>query len=144
MLRKTTSAMTTDQQQVASSPITPRKRITLIFFLGSILGCVPGGSHGASLDCPQIGLSGAVSNLLSDVQVKLVSSGNSIDLANEIYDLINKLQTESPNTSYNELTDMGLLSGGRKPGEPYGFREMASHEAVRYDPAAAARCQYYA
>ena len=74
-------------------------------FLGSILGCVPRWGYTASLDCPQIGPAGAVSNLLSDVQVKLVSSGNSVDLANEISDLVNKLQTETPNISYNELTE---------------------------------------
>ena len=38
-------------------------------------------------------------------QVKLVSSGNSVDVANEIYDLINKLQVEKPNISYADLTD---------------------------------------
>jgi hypothetical protein len=53
-----------------------------------------GWGYPASLDCPRIGPSGAVSNLLSDVQVKLLSSGNSVDLANKIYDLTNKLQTE--------------------------------------------------
>src|SRR5712692_2490507 len=53
---------------------------------------------------PEVG-AGTVSNLLSDVQVKLVTSGNSVDVANEIYDLINKLQIEKPNISYAELTD---------------------------------------
>jgi hypothetical protein len=51
-------------------------------------------------------MAGAVPNLLSDVQVKLVSSGNSVDLANEINDLINKLKIEKPNISYAELTDV--------------------------------------
>ena len=36
----------------------------------------------AGLDCPEIG-PGAVPNLLSEVQSKLVMSGNSVDLANE-------------------------------------------------------------
>jgi hypothetical protein len=40
------------------------------------------------------------------VQTKLVASGNGIDLANEIYDLINKLQIEKPNISYADLTDI--------------------------------------
>ena len=107
MLSKTISATTTGQQQLGRSPTPPRwKQIALLLFLGSILGCVPGLGYAASLDCPQIGPSGAASNLLSDVQVKLVSSGNSIDLANEIYDLINKLQNEEPNISYSDLTDI--------------------------------------
>ena len=33
-------------------------------------------------------------------------SGNSVDLANEINDLINKLQIEKPNISYTELTNV--------------------------------------
>ena len=33
-------------------------------------------------------------------------SGNSVDLANEINDLINKLQIEKPNISYAELTNV--------------------------------------
>jgi hypothetical protein len=49
---------------------------------------------------------GAVPNLLSDVQVKLVTSGNSVEVANEINDLVNKLQIEKPNISYAELTDV--------------------------------------
>ena len=60
--------------------------------------------HGP-LDCPETG-PGAVPNLLSDVQSKLVMSGNSVDLANEINDLINKLQIEKPNISYTELTNV--------------------------------------
>jgi hypothetical protein len=36
----------------------------------------------------------------------VVTSGNSVDVANEINDLINKLQIEKPNISYAELTDL--------------------------------------
>jgi hypothetical protein len=39
-------------------------------------------------------------------RVKLVTSGNSVDVANEINDLVNKLQIEKPNISYAELTDV--------------------------------------
>ena len=35
-----------------------------------------------------------------------MASGNSVDVANEINDLINKLQIEKPNISYAELTDV--------------------------------------
>ena len=45
-------------------------------------------------------------NLFSDLQVKLATSGNTADLANEISDLINKLQIEKPNISYDDLTDV--------------------------------------
>jgi hypothetical protein len=46
-------------------------------------------------------------NLLADsTQAKLVTSGNSVDVANEIYDLINRVQIEEPNISYAELTNV--------------------------------------
>ena len=90
-----------------SSPPAPQwKRIALIALLGGVLGLLPAPGHAAGLDCPEIGPPGAVSNLLSEVQVKLVATGNSVDLANEIYDLINKLQIEKPNISNADLTDI--------------------------------------
>jgi hypothetical protein len=42
---------------------------------------------------------------LSDLQVKLVTSADSVDIANEINDLINKLRIDKPNISYSELTN---------------------------------------
>jgi hypothetical protein len=90
-----------------SSPPAPKwKRIALTALLGGVLGWLPARAYAAGLDCPELGPPGAVSNLLSDVQVKLVATGNSVDLANEIYDLINKLQIEKPNISNADLTDI--------------------------------------
>jgi hypothetical protein len=86
----------------ASSP--RWKRIAFMFLLSGVLGCLPARGHTAGLDCPEMG-PGAVPNLLSDLQVKLVTSSDSVDVANEINDLINKLQIEKPNISYAELTD---------------------------------------
>jgi hypothetical protein len=80
------------------------KRIALIFLLSGVLGCLPARGHTAGLDCPEMG-PGAVPNFLSDLQVKLVTSSDSVDVANEINDLINKLQIEKPNILYAELTD---------------------------------------
>ena len=80
------------------------KRIAFMFLLSGVLGCLPARGHTAGLDCPEMG-PGAVPNLLSDLQVKLVTSSDSVDVANEINDLINKLQIEKPNISYAELTD---------------------------------------
>jgi hypothetical protein len=105
MLRKAIAA--TAVQHWHSLPSHPLwNRIVLIIFLSSVLGCLPGWGHATGLDCPNFDPPGSVSNLLTDMQVKLVASGNSIDLANEIYDLVNRLQTEKPNISYAELTDM--------------------------------------
>jgi hypothetical protein len=87
---------------VASPP--QWKRIAFVFLLSGVLGGLPARGHTAGLDCPEMG-PGAVPNLIADAQVKLVTSGNSVDVANEIYDLISKLQIEKPNMSYAELTD---------------------------------------
>jgi hypothetical protein len=83
----------------------PRLKHFAFAFLLSLLVCMPGRGHTAGLECPEMGPS-AVPNLLTDLQVKLMTSGNSVDLANEINDLINKLQIEKPNVSYAELTDI--------------------------------------
>src|SRR5262249_6252774 len=79
------------------------RRVVLICLLTGALGFLPTNGRTAGLECPEIA---AGSNLLSDAQIKLVASGDSVDVANEIYDLINRLQTEKPNISYSELTDV--------------------------------------
>lgn len=89
-----------------SAPVRGWKRLASIFLLSGILGSLPAWSHAAGLECPEIGPPHAAPNLLTDVQAKLVASGNSIDLANEIYDLINKRQIERPNISYADPTDI--------------------------------------
>jgi hypothetical protein len=79
------------------------KRIALSLLLGGVLGGLPTHGSALGLDCPDIG---SVSNLLTDGQAKLMASGTSIDIANEIDDLINKLQSERPDISYADLTDI--------------------------------------
>ena len=107
MFRTAIALATAVRDRPSVSELAPqRSRIALIALLGGVLGSLPVRGHAAGLDCPEIGPPGAVSNLLSDVQVKLVATGNSVDLANEIYDLINKLQIEKPNISYADLTDI--------------------------------------
>ena len=81
------------------------KRFAFALMLSGLSVCLPARGHTAGLDCPETG-PGAVPNLLTDLQSKLVMSGNSVDLANEINDLINKLQIEKPNISYAELTNV--------------------------------------
>jgi hypothetical protein len=107
MLHKSIAATTAVRARFPVRDSGPRwKYIALIFLLSGVLGGLPSHGNAAGLDCPDIGPPGAVSTLLSDLQTKLVASGNSVDLSNEIYDLINKLQTERPNISYTELTDI--------------------------------------
>jgi hypothetical protein len=106
MLRTTMAAVIAVKDHLPNSASPPRwKRIALIFLVSGVLGGLPAGGHTAGLDCPEMG-PGAVPNLLSDLQVKLVTFSNSVDVANEINDLINKLQIEKPNISYAELTDV--------------------------------------
>jgi hypothetical protein len=105
MLRTAVGAAPAVRDPLSISASSPRwKRIAFMFLLSGVLGCLPARGHTAGLDCPETG-PGAVPNLLSDLQVKLVTSGDSVDVANEINDLINKLQIEKPNISYAELTD---------------------------------------
>jgi hypothetical protein len=106
MLRTTMAAVIAVKDHLPNSASPPRwKRIALIFLVSGVLGGRPARGHTAGLDCPEMGGPGAVSNLISNVQAKLVTSGNSVDVANEINDLINKLHVEKPNISYAELTD---------------------------------------
>jgi hypothetical protein len=86
-------------------PASRRKRIAFIFLLSCMFLCLPVRGEAAGLDCPEMGAS-AVPNLLTDLQVKLVTSGDKVDLANEINELIYKLQIAKPNISYSELTDI--------------------------------------
>ena len=81
------------------------KHMVFALLLSSLSICLPARGHTAGLDCPETG-PGAVPTLLTDLQAKLVMSGNTVDLANEINDLINKLQIEKPNISYGELTNV--------------------------------------
>lgn len=106
MLRTAITAVTVVQDRIRISVSVPRWKCgALIILLCGVLGCLPVRSYAAGLDCPEMS-SGAVRNLLTDVQVKLVASGNAVDVANEIYDLVNRLQIENPNISYAELTDV--------------------------------------
>src|SRR5215831_7908063 len=82
------------------------RRIALVLVLSSLLGCLATGSRAAGLECPETG-PGAVPGLLAHVkQPQFVASQNSADLANEIYDAINRLQIERPNISYTDLTNV--------------------------------------
>jgi hypothetical protein len=110
MLRTAVAAAPAVRDPLTISASSPRwTRIAFMFLLSGVLGCLPARGHTAGLDCPQMG-PGTVPNLLSDLQVKLVTSSDSVDVANEINDLINKLQIEKPNISYAELTDVLLAA----------------------------------
>ena len=120
------------------------KRMVFALLLSGLSICLPARGHTAGLDCPETG-PGAVPTLLTDLQAKLVMSGNTVDLANEINDLINKLQIEKPNISYAELTNVIVAAYCpvvAKHDEFDRLGEMAPHAAVRCGPAATDRCQH--
>jgi hypothetical protein len=100
-----TACMTTQGRQLLSASFPRWKRIAFAFLLVGALGCLPMRSQAAGLDCPEVG-PGSVPNLLTEMQVKLIPSAERVDLANEINDLINKLQILQPNISYAELTNV--------------------------------------
>lgn len=110
MLRTAIVATTISGDVLPKSSLVPRpKRLAFALIISGLFFCLPARGHAAGLDCPEIGR-GAVPNLLADLQVKLMTSGNSADLANEISDLINKLQLEKPNISYAELTNVAVAA----------------------------------
>jgi len=106
MLRtKAAVAMATRDWQLFSEPVSRWKRIAFSLLLVGVLGCLPMRSQAAGLDCPELG-PGSVPNLLNDLQIKLIASADSADLANEINDVVNKLQILKPTISYAELTNV--------------------------------------
>ena len=128
----TASAVVRSDSLLSLAWVQQWKRVTFALMLSGLSICLPARGYTAGLDCPEIG-PGAVPNLLTNVQSKLVMSGDSVDLANEINDLINKLQIEKPNISYAELTNVIEFDG---------LGEMASHAPVRSGLAATDRCQH--
>ena len=106
MFRRASAATTAFPDAMPLSSLSLRwKCWAFALLLTGLFVCLPGRGKAAGLDCPEIG-PGAVPNLIADLQVKLVMSGNSTDLANEINYLINKLQLEKPNISYADLTNV--------------------------------------
>jgi hypothetical protein len=89
-------------------PLSRWTRIAFPLLLASAL-CLPISAHAAGLECPELG-PGSIPNLLSDLQIKLIPSADRLELANEINDLINKLQILKPNISYTELTNVTIAA----------------------------------
>ena len=95
--------------------------ITFAFALLVFLCCLAGQSYGADiLDCPEIG-SGSVPDLISDTTGGgLFTTDNSIDLANEINESINRIQIANPNISWSDTQNVLIAAYcrvlARKPG----------------------------
>ena len=100
--------MATQDTHSLSAAVLRWKRIALALLLSGVLGCLPIRGHAAGLDCPELG-PGSIPNLLTDLQIKLIATGDSADLAN-VNDLVNKLQILKPNISYAELTNIVIAA----------------------------------
>jgi hypothetical protein len=86
-----------------------------------MLLCSIGQSYAAeTLECPEIG-SGSVPDLIGDATgAGLFTTDNRVDLANEINESVNRLQTASPNISWTNAQDILIAAYcrvvARKPG----------------------------
>lgn len=80
--------------------------LAVALLLSGLLVLSPVGGYAAGLDCPETG-AGAVPDLLAgSQQVERMTTGNEVDLANEIKGLINRVQTEKPGISSDEIVNV--------------------------------------
>jgi hypothetical protein len=110
MLRTAISVAMKFQDQLLNSASRSLSRIVLVLMFSGVLAFLPTSGNATGLDCPAMGSTATVPNILSDLQVKLVSSGNSVDITNEINYAINKLQIAEPNISYDDLSNVMTAS----------------------------------
>ena len=75
---------------------------------GGLLVLSPGRANAAGLDCPEAGP--LVPDLIAgSQQIQRMTTGNEVDLANEIRGLIYRMQTEKPGLSNDEVIN-GLIA----------------------------------
>lgn len=73
-----------------------------------LLLVLPGRVQAAGLDCPETGP--LVPDLIAGTQqIQRMTTGNDVDLANEVQGLINRMQTEKPGISNDDIIN-GLIS----------------------------------
>jgi hypothetical protein len=81
--------------------------------LGLVLGGLllsPGGAHATGIECPELGPKGIPDLLAGARQIDRMTSGNEIDLGNEIRGLINRVQAEKPGISRDDIIDVLLAA----------------------------------
>lgn len=80
--------------------------LAVALLLSGLLVLSPVSAYAAGLDCPETG-AGAVPDLLAgSQQIERMTTGNEVDLANEIKGLINRVQTEKPGISSDEIVNV--------------------------------------
>ena len=120
------------------------KRVVFALLLSGLSICLPARGHTAGLDCPETG-PGAVPTLLTDLQAKLVMSGEqrrSCQRDQRSHQQAADREAQHFLRRANECHCRGLLPRGRQHGGFDGLGEMAPHAPVRYSPAATARRQH--
>lgn len=100
----------------------PRKRIVLVLVLFMLLCCWAAQSHGAKdLECPEVRPAG-VPDLTGDATGGgLFATENRVDLANEINDLINRLQLANHNISWSEVQNVLIAAYCRVVAREHGL-----------------------
>jgi hypothetical protein len=86
---------------------------TAALVLGLVLGGLvlsPGGAHATGIECPELGPKGIPDLLAGARQIDRMTSGNEIDLGNEIRGLINRVQAEKPGISRDDIIDVLLAA----------------------------------
>ncbi len=78
------------------------------FVACGLLLLLPGRVQAAGLDCPEMGP--LVPDLIAGTQqIQRMTAGNDVDLANEVRGLINRMQTEKPGISNDDIIN-GLIA----------------------------------
>jgi hypothetical protein len=78
------------------------------FVACGLLLVLPGRVQAAGLDCPEMGP--LVPDLIAGAQqIQRMTTGNDVDLANEVQGLINRIQTEKPGVSNDDIIN-GLIA----------------------------------
>jgi hypothetical protein len=109
-------------QQIAERATTPTSRtqvsvlrqpISTMFMLVvmGLFGWLPAPCRAAAgLDCPEPGAVNVPNILQESLRDRPMAAGNTIDLANEINELITMLQIQNPSISYADLTNVMIAA----------------------------------
>jgi hypothetical protein len=94
-------------QRRRSAALRACRAAALVFVLvlgGLVLS--PARVHATGLDCPELGPKGIPDLLAGARQIDRMTSGNEVDLGNEIRGLIARVQAEKPKISNDEIIDV--------------------------------------
>ena len=81
--------------------------LTVALLLSGLLVLSPVSAYAAGLDCPERGGGGGARHLLAgSQQIERMTTGNEVDLANEIKGLITLVQTEKPGIPSDEIVNV--------------------------------------